>query len=246
MGIAMRSLLCSITRLTGLFLEVPPLALLYRYTAFIVFCAGLLEVVASAENPLLAAESPINADRVDFQRDIQPILRAHCYECHAGTTEEGGLNLGVKAKAFRGGDSDPAIVAGKSGESLLIQLVSGTDDQRVMPPEGKPRLGSEQVDLLRAWIDQGASWPDGIDVVDPKLDRAKKHWAYQRLQMVQAPPRQPEDQWSKGPIDRFVRQRLDDVGLRPSQPADARSLVRRLYFDVIGFLSALAWLLPRH
>lgn len=234
MGIAMRSLLCSITRLTGLFLEVPPLALLYRYTAFIVFCAGLLEVVASAENPLLAAESPINADRVDFQRDIQPILRAHCYECHAGTTEEGGLNLGVKAKAFRGGDSDPAIVAGKSGESLLIQLVSGTDDQRVMPPEGKPRLGSEQVDLLRAWIDQGASWPDGIDVVDPKLDRAKKHWAYQRLQMVQAPPRQPEDQWSKGPIDRFVRQRLDDVGLRPSQPADARSLVRRLYFDVIG------------
>lgn len=171
---------------------------------------------------------------VDFLRDIQPILRDHCYECHAGTTEEGGLNLGIKAKAFQGGDSDAAIVSGKGVESLLIQLVSGGDEDRLMPPEGNSRLAEKQISVLRAWIDQGAKWPDDADVVDPKLNRAKTHWAFQRLSQAKAPPRQSDDNWSKGPIDRFVRRRLNDVGLRPSQPADARTLVRRLYFDLIG------------
>ena len=182
----------------------------------------------------MAQKQPAPNGPVDFVRDIQPIFRAHCYECHAGASEEGGLNLGVKAKAFRGGDSKDAIVAGKSAESLLIQLVSGLDENRSMPPDGKTPLTAKQVGLLRAWIDQGASWPDGADVIDPKVDRAKTHWAFQRLQPVPVPPRQAEDAWSKGPIDLFVQQRLHAAGLRPAQPAEARSLVRRLYFDLIG------------
>jgi hypothetical protein len=171
---------------------------------------------------------------VEFVRDIQPIFRAHCYECHAGASEEGGLNLGIKVKAFRGGDSKDAIVAGKSAESLLIQLVSGLDGSRSMPPDGRTPLTAKQIGLLRAWIDQGAVWPDSTDVLDPKLDRAKTHWAFQRLQQASVPPRHADDDWSKGPIDLFVQKRLRDVGLQPSQPADARSLARRLYFDLIG------------
>lgn len=83
------------------------------------------------------------ATPVDFVRDIQPILRDNCYECHAGNTEEGGLNLGIQTRALRGGDSGPAIVPGKSDESLLIQMISGSDEDRQMPPEGKKPLTDE-------------------------------------------------------------------------------------------------------
>ncbi len=205
-------------------------------------CLGLLNGVVLAQHSAASADEPGAATRqptspspsVDFVRDIQPILRDHCYECHAGTTAEGGLNLGIKAKAFQGGDSEGAIVAGKSKESLLIQLVSGADEERLMPPEGNQRLTAEQLSLLRAWIDQGARWPDGADVLDPRLDRAQRHWAFQRLKQVAAPVPQPDDGWSKGPIDRFVFRRLSAAGLRPSQPANARTLVRRLYFDLVG------------
>jgi hypothetical protein len=103
-----------------------------------------------------------------------------------------------------------------------------------MPPTGNKPLTEKQISLLRSWIDQGAPWPDDADVVDPRLERAKTHWAFQRLEPVNPPSRQSHDPWSKGPIDQFVLQRLVDVGLRPSQPADARTLVRRLYFDLVG------------
>lgn len=178
--------------------------------------------------------TPEGSKTLDFVRDIQPILRDNCYECHAGSTEEGGLNLGVKARAFKGGDSDVAILPGKSSESLLIQLVSGHDEDRLMPPDGNSPLSKNQIRLLRAWIDQGATWPDHADVIDPKMDRAKEHWAFQRLNPVKVPARDDNDNWSKGPVDRFVRQRLSNAELEPSQAADAGTLVRRVYFDLIG------------
>lgn len=209
---------------------------------FMAICLVLSSSVAFAQQPQTIAEKSsvgpqlqtAPAEAVDFLREIQPILRDNCYECHAGTTQEGGLNLGIKAKAFAGGDSAAAILAGKSEESLLIQLVSGVDEDRVMPPEGNRRLTEKQIGLLKAWIDQGAQWPDDANVVEPKLERSQTHWAFQRLEQTKAPSLQSDDDWSKGPIDRFVRRRLGDVGLRPSQPADARTLVRRLYFDLIG------------
>lgn len=195
---------------------------------FLIVCFGLLTNAAPAQTPLAGRQA------IDFQREIQPILRAHCYECHAGATEEGGLNLGVKAKAMQGGDSDAVILPGNSKESLLVQLISGIDQDRMMPPEGNKPLTEPQIGLLRDWIDQGASWPEGADVMDPKLDRAKTHWAFQRLGQVHSPPQGSDDNWSKGTIDRFVLRKLNTVGLRPAQPADARTLVRRLYFDLIG------------
>jgi hypothetical protein len=195
----------------------------------IAICLGLLSSIGYAQDADQTATSS-----VDFVRDIQPILRDNCYECHAGVTVEGGLNLGIKAKALQGGDSGAAIAPGKSDESLLISLVSGAEEGRLMPPEGNQRLTESQINRLRAWIDQGASWPAGTDVSDPRLDRAKTHWAFQRLTHVSTPATQPDDRWPKGPVDRYVLQKLNDAGLRPAQPADARTLVRRLYFDLIG------------
>ena len=182
----------------------------------------------------LGGSDALAEEKVDFRRDIQPILRAHCYECHAGTTEEGGLNLGIKARAFEGGDSGEAIQAEKSEDSLLIALVSEEDAASRMPPEGSSPLSEKEIGLLRAWIDQGATWPDGADVVDPKMDQAKSHWAFQRLSPSPAPPQQEDDSWSHGAIDRFVLAKLREAGIQPSQAADARTLVRRIYFDLIG------------
>lgn len=211
-------------------------------STFMAICLGLLNSVAFAQHTEGTGEKrdsgtlpqTTQSKSVDFVREIQPILRDNCYECHAGTTEEGGLNLGIKAKAFRGGESGAAILVGKGKESLLIQLVSGADGDRSMPPEGNRPLTEKQISRLRAWIDQGAPWPEDADVVNPKLERAKAHWAFQRLEPAKAPSRQSDDNWSKGVIDRFVLRRLDSAGLQPSQPADARTLVRRLYFDLIG------------
>lgn len=176
----------------------------------------------------------VAAEKVDFRRDIQPILRTHCYECHAGTTEEGSLNLGIKAKAFQGGDSGVAIQAEKSDDSLLITLVSEKEAGSRMPPEGNSPLSEKEIGLLRAWIDQGATWPDGADVIDPKRDQAKSHWAFQRLAPSPAPPKLDDDAWSHGAVDRFVLAKLREAGIQPAKPADARTLVRRIYFDLIG------------
>ncbi|MEZ6131768.1 MAG: PSD1 and planctomycete cytochrome C domain-containing protein [Planctomycetaceae bacterium] len=203
-------------------------------------CLGLWNgVVLAQDKDRTAAQAgsdlrPLRAEPVDFVRDIQPILRGHCYQCHAGTTQQGGLNLGLKAAALRGGDNGAVILPKNSKESLLLRLVSGLDADRSMPPDGNQSLTEQQISLLRAWIDQGAKWPDGADVIDPKLDRAKTHWAFQRLNKAAAPERQHDDNWSKGAIDPFVLRKLNDAGLQPSQPADAKTLVRRLYFDLIG------------
>lgn len=202
---------------------------------FIALCflsLGSVGLANDAESP--HSDQQEHSGQIDFVRDIQPILRDNCYECHAGTTEEGGLNLGIKAKAFKGGDSDEVILAGNSKDSLLIDLVSGGKDNALMPPEGSEPLTKEQVSLLRAWIDQGAIWPDDADVIDPKMDRAKTHWAFQRLRNLAPPTRSSHDNWSKSPIDLFIKRRLDDAGIRPAKPADARTLVRRLYFDLVG------------
>lgn len=173
-------------------------------------------------------------DAIDFVRDVQPIFRAKCFECHAGSTEEGGLNLAIKAKALKGGDSAEVLIAGNSAESLLIDLVSISEGEPSMPPEGKDPLTAKEFEILQRWIDQGAKWPDGADVLDPRMDRAKTHWAFQRLKQTGAPERLPGDEWSQTAIDLFVHRKLNAHELRPSKPADARTLVRRIYFDLIG------------
>lgn len=172
--------------------------------------------------------------KVDFVREVQPILRENCFECHSGDTNEGGLNLSLHSAAMQGGDGGPVLVAGDSEASVLLQLVSGSDKDRMMPPEGNEPLSAKQIDILRAWIDQGAEWPRGADVLDPRMDRARDHWAFQRLRAVKPPALQRDDGWSQTDVDAFIRQALHDEGLKPSMPAPPEALVRRIYFDMTG------------
>src|SRR5262245_29421642 len=103
---------------------------------------------------------PAAVRMVDFVQDIQPIFKSHCYSCHDAGKQRSGFRLDLKSAAWKGGEIySPAIVPGKSADSPLIRLVAGLEDGLLMPPEGK-RLSAEQIGLLRAWIDQGATWPD--------------------------------------------------------------------------------------
>jgi mono/diheme cytochrome c family protein len=97
---------------------------------------------------------------VGFVKDIKPLLRDKCHKCHGSSRKEAGLRLDRRDDALNGGDSGAAFVAGKSQESLLIKYVAGVDPDVVMPPEGE-KFTDEEIGLLRAWIDQGAKWPEG-------------------------------------------------------------------------------------
>lgn len=165
--------------------------------------------------------------QVDFKRDIQPIFEQRCYECHGEKKQKSGVRMDRKATVFQGGDSGkPAVVAGKSADSPLIQKVISNDPDEIMPPKGE-KLTEAQVALLRAWIDQGAVWPDD------ETQAEKKHWAYEKP--VRHPlPRVTNSKWPRNPIDYFVLERLEREKLPPSTEADPATLIRRVSLDLIG------------
>jgi hypothetical protein len=169
----------------------------------------------------------------DFAREIAPLLREHCVKCHGPEKQKGGLRFDVKGEALKKGDSgERSIVPGKSAESELLRRVTSTDKDLRMPSEGEP-LTPEQIDLLRRWIDGGADWPDGGkpaakgEMIVTAEDR--RHWSFRPL----GSPAPPDIAWNSE-IDKFVVASLSKAGLKLSPPASARTLVRRIYFDLIG------------
>jgi mono/diheme cytochrome c family protein len=173
----------------------------------------------------LFADEP--AEPVDYVQDIKPILSRRCYSCHGALKQKNDLRLDTAALAKQGGSSGPAIVPGKSAESLLIDAITGADGVKKMPPEGEP-LTSEQIAKLRAWIDAGARAPDEKTPEDPT-----KHWSYQRPVRPVLPSVQNAT-WVKNPVDAFVAAEHERRGLAPSSPATKPVLLRRVYLDLIG------------
>ncbi|MBL9124646.1 MAG: PSD1 domain-containing protein [Planctomycetaceae bacterium] len=186
--------------------------------------AGLL-----AEEPT-ATPAPANG-AVDFVRDIRPLLAASCFKCHGPEKQESGLRLDVRDSALQGGDGGAVLVAGKSGESRLVQYISGDDPEHVMPPEGEgDRLTAEQVALVRRWVDAGLSWPAeaaGAERVH------SSHWAYQPPQRAPLPT-VARPHWPRNAIDYFILARLESEGLAPAPEAERGPLLRRLSLDLTG------------
>jgi len=182
--------------------------------------ACAIVVVSGLLGPAWAAETPAtSADEVVFARDIQPVLAKHCLECHGPDKAEAGLRLDVAERAYAELESgNHAIVAGKAGESELIRRVTSNDEFERMPPEGES-LSAEQIAKLRSWIDSGAKY--------------ERHWAYRSVEEPALPEVQNSD-WVRNPIDRFVLARLEEAGIAPSPQADRATLIKRLYFDLLG------------
>src|SRR5215831_19420012 len=130
---------------------------LYCGFVFLFFLAAV-RAQAPGGNTGPSSLPPAARVKVDFERDIAPIFKQRCEVCHGAKQQSGGLRLDERNPALAGGYSGPVIKPGDSAGSKLIRLVSGLQKGMIMPLAG-PRLTSEQVGLLRAWIDQGASWP---------------------------------------------------------------------------------------
>jgi hypothetical protein len=172
---------------------------------------------------------PVASRAVDFSKDIQPILSEHCYSCHGPDKQKADLRWDVKASAFKAGEHGPIIVPGKSAESRVIKLVAGLDPDTVMPPKGE-RLTSGQIGLLRAWIEQGALWPENAT---SSADKRRDHWAF-KAPVRPLTPAVKRSKWVRNPIDSFVLARLERERLTPSPEADRATLIRRLSLDLIG------------
>lgn len=172
---------------------------------------------------------------IDFVKDIQPLFAQHCYKCHGPDKQQGGLRLDIKKAALEGGDSGNVIEPAKSAESMLIEYVAGIDPDKIMPPKGD-RLTAEQIGLLRAWIDQGANWPE--DAPGNVLQKSQ-HWAFQPIRRPPLPGVKNAN-WVKNPIDAFILARLEREGVEPAPEADRTTLIRRLYLDLLGLIPSPA------
>jgi hypothetical protein len=192
-----------------------------------------VERSARADEPV---RLPPPADRqVDFVRDIQPIFSQQCEHCHGPDEQQGYLRLDARAIVRQGGVSGPLYEPGKSDQSLLIHRVAGLGTEKRMPLEDEP-LSAEEIGLLRAWIDQGAKWPDGIG---SSATIVKRHWAYVPP-VFPLPPVVQNAAWPRLPLDVFVLARLEQERLSPAPPADRERLLRRVFLDLVGIPPSIA------
>ena len=172
--------------------------------------------------------------KVEFTRDILPVLEKNCFECHGPEKQKSGLRLDRKADALKGGDSGALLVTGQSSASLLIQAVEGTHAEIGRMPKKRAPLSKEQLALLRAWIDQGANWPSTLNP-----QPSTSHWAF-KAPILPSVPKAKGRSWARNPIDSFILARLEKEKLKPSPETDKVTLLRRLSLDLTGLPPTIA------
>ena len=189
--------------------------------------ASILVLAMTAPGAFAAAKeskaSAPSSGKIDFNRQIRPILSDNCFACHGPDDEQrkGKLRFDRPADALLPAKSGShAIVPGDPSKSTLLDRITTKDPDEVMPPPktGK-KLTTQQMDLLRAWIAQGAKF-DG-------------HWAFAKPERPPAPAVK-NTKWSRGELDRFILARLEKEGLKPSAEADKITLLRRVTLDLTG------------
>jgi cytochrome c553 len=193
------------------------------------------------------AEEDIQPDQLTaeqtefFEAKVRPILTEHCYDCHSNQAKKlkGKLFLDSKWGWATGGVGGPAIIPGDLIESMVIDAVKHTEELvDAMPP--KYKIEDEEIAILEKWVLMGA--PDPRPKVEPKdglvekfdlQKRFQEHWSWRPVENPPIPPTEQKD-WGTSPIDQFVLSKIEASGLQPAQPADDRTWIRRIYFDLIG------------
>src|SRR5262245_34769704 len=167
------------------------------------------------------------AHQINSNKEIKPILETRCMKCHGRGKGKGELRIDTRETFLKGGESGPAVVPGKSEESLLIELVSGLNPESVMPKKGS-KLNSGQIALLRAWIDQGVQWDEGV--------------SFGKLPSVNLTPANPvlpigSDAFaSRSAIDMILDPYFAAHGFKPGPVVDDRIYARRVYLDIVGLI----------
>ena len=194
--------------------------------------AGVL-CLLSARATAQAPPQPSAADIEFFETRIRPVLAVNCYGCHGPENQLSSLRVDSREALVRGGERGSALVAGKPGESLLVQAVR---HEGLQMPLGS-KLKDSEITALEEWVRRGAPWPAAIvtqNSGDEHYQRLiREHWAFQPVEKP-ALPEVESARWSSQPTDRFIYRRLREKGLSPAGPADRRVLIRRLSYVLTG------------
>ena len=174
-----------------------------------------------------------SSSRIDFARDILPILENFCYSCHGTGLQMGQLRLDSKEQALAGGQSGSVIHPGKAMESPLYERVAGMGDLERMPLGGA--LENREIELIRTWIDQGAIW---LEALEEGTSQRPKHWAFV-APVGPSLPKIDQKDWPTNAIDQFILSHLEKEGLSPSPEVDRVTLLRRLSLDLVGLPSTI-------
>ncbi len=198
-----------------------------------------LVLLLSAPTP---AAPPDAAGVEFFEKKVRPVLAEHCYKCHSAEAPKGikgGLALDNREASRKGGDSGPAVVPGEPDESLLIEAIRFTDEAMKMPPGGK--LPAETIADLERWVAMGAPDPRG-ETAAPRpaaaswqevLGVRRRWWSLQAARRPEV-AEVKDAGGSAHPVDRFLLAGLERAGLTPAEPADRRTLIRRLALVLTG------------
>jgi hypothetical protein len=173
-----------------------------------------------------------DAPKVDYLKDVQPILEKNCYSCHGASAQMSALRLDSRQAILAGGTNGKIVVPGKSADSTLYKRVAGIGDLSRMPFGSQP-LNASQIQVIRDWINQGAEIPETAAASYAPSEVARKHWGF-IAPVKPAIPVVSHKTWVRNPIDSFVLARLEKEGLSPSPSADRVTLLRRLSLDLIG------------
>lgn len=211
-----------------------------RPTVCLILLGSLaVSVCASAESPPPSDQPAFDDAALEFfEKEVRPILTARCTECHgAGQGDpKGGLSLTSRLATLKGGDTGPAVVPGKVKESLLVSAIEYGDLYQ-MPPKSK--LPAKEIATLTKWVELGAPWPKEANnpagTVKPfdLAARKSEHWCWQPIANPPIPAVK-DHAWPVSAADRFILARLESKELKPASPAERHTLLRRVYFDLIG------------
>ncbi len=180
---------------------------------------------------LVGTVSPSTGQGVDFLRDVAPIFRERCEDCHGPETQESGYRVDTRKITLRGGDLYPQLVlAGNANDSPLMKILSGTDPDVKMPPEGEP-LSKSELDTIRRWINEGAVWSETSGEGEPKT---KSLWSLEPVVRPSIPGGSVSAGESRNPIDAFIKASLANKGPGLSPAADRRQLAKRLFLVITG------------
>ena len=172
-----------------------------------------------------------------FEKEVRPLLIEHCYECHSGSENNGGLLLDSRQAMLAGGDSGAGLVAGNADKSLVMEAVRYKNLELQMPPESK--MSDREISVLEKWINDGAVDPrqptsTSIQPTGMSIEAGRKFWSFRPIASLEVPKFSTQESWCNTPIDAFILQKLREQNLEPAPKADRQTLIRRVTFDLIG------------
>ena len=178
-----------------------------------------LSILSSLLTAFLFSEA---VGKVDFTREVRPILSEACFQCHGPDqkSRKAKLRLDTLAGATADLGGYQALVAGKPDESeLIVRLVTSDEDDKMPPAKSGKKLSPEQIETLRRWVSEGGKY--------------EEHWTYRPIASAK-PPQLKHGDFVRNDVDRFVLAGIVDSGRKPSPSADPITLARRLYLDLLG------------